>query len=64
MAGGRQQQTDGKLKNQMTNFRIGAGLPKHQQYSTTYNSITGQRNTWGAQNRNGYGEIKAKITSV
>ena len=61
-AGGRQAQTNGAAKNQATNFRIGLGIPKHLQYSTTYNTITGKRN-WTA-GRTDMGEVKAKLTSV
>lgn len=61
--GGRQQQNNGALKNQMTNFRIGTGLPKHQQYATTYKTITGEARGWNARKQQ-IGEVKAKLTSV
>ena len=61
--GGRQQQTNGAVKNQKTNFNIGTGLSKHQQYATTYASISGSVREW-RNGRPGMGEVTAKKTSV
>ena len=63
MQGGRQKQTNSIAKNQMTNFSIGTGLPKHQQYGTTYNTITGRARGWKTQKQT-IGEVQAKKTSV
>ena len=51
------------LKNQMTNFRVGSGIDRHNQYTTLYTSTTGNANRYGNQ-RNQVGEVKAKLTSV
>ena len=62
-AGGRQKQTNGAAKNQATNFSIGPGVAEHEQYGTTYNTITGQRRNWNSS-KTQIGDVKAKITSV
>ena len=51
------------MKNQMTNFQMTSGYPKHQNYMTSYNTITGQANHWTAK-RMTIGEVQAKKTSI
>jgi hypothetical protein len=38
-------------------------VAKHEQYGTTYNTITGQRRDWNSK-KTPMGNVKAKITSV
>ena len=61
--GGRQGQSNSTMKNQATNFNIGTGMPKHLQYGTVYDTITGKARGWKPK-KTIVGDIIAKRCSV
>lgn len=51
------------MKNCATNFRVGLGVPKHIQYTTSYEAVTGSANQYGQQVET-IGDVAAKRTSI